>query len=140
MLRLPCPGLLSVHRANFDARANKISTFLLFQKEVMGYRMMATQIRPTHCPPPPTLLSNMVSVTHVKHSIAPHLDLPFLISALFHTRRLGATRFGDGVEDGRKHVMSYLTKASPILTKTCQNQPSKGLGSRLSSTLLIIFN
>jgi hypothetical protein len=28
---------------------------------------------------------------------------------------------------------------SPKLTKTCQTQPSKGLGSRLSSTLLIIY-
>jgi hypothetical protein len=66
MLRLPCPGLLSGHRANFDACADKISTFLLFQKEVMGYRMMATQIRPTTCPPPPhqwILPSNMVAVT-----------------------------------------------------------------------------
>ena len=42
-----------------------------------------------------------------------------------------ATRLGGGVEDGRKHVTSYLTNASPKLTKTCQNQPSKGLGSRL---------
>jgi hypothetical protein len=63
MLRLPCPGLLSVHRANFDSRADKISTFLLFQKEVMGYRMMATQIRPTPCPHHWILPSNMVAVT-----------------------------------------------------------------------------
>ena len=65
MLRLPCPGLLSVHRGNFDARADKISTFLLFQKEVMGYRMMATQIVRPPAPAPHhwILPSNMVAVT-----------------------------------------------------------------------------
>jgi hypothetical protein len=41
MLRLPFPDLLSVDRANFDACANKIPIFLLFQQEVMGDRVMA---------------------------------------------------------------------------------------------------
>jgi hypothetical protein len=30
---LPSPDLLSLHRANFDAYADKIPTFLLFQQE-----------------------------------------------------------------------------------------------------------
>jgi hypothetical protein len=37
---LPSPDLLSLHRANFDAYADKIPTFLLFQQEA---------------PPPPPL-------------------------------------------------------------------------------------
>ena len=91
MLRLPCPGLLSGHRANFDACEDKISTFLLFQKEVMGYRMMATQIRPTGptpCPPPPPPMD--IALQHgcrnVTCSISLHLDLLFLISALLHEK------------------------------------------------------
>ena len=47
MWYLPSPGHLSVHRANFDACADKIPTFLLFEQEVMGDRMMATEFRPT---------------------------------------------------------------------------------------------
>ena len=90
MLRLPCPGLLSGHRANFDACADKISTFLLFQKEVMGYRMMATQIRPTPCPPPPPPPPMDIALQHgcrnVTCSISLHLDLLFLISALLHDK------------------------------------------------------
>jgi hypothetical protein len=42
MLRLPSPDLLSVDPANFDACADKIPTFLLFQQEVMDDRTMAT--------------------------------------------------------------------------------------------------
>ena len=89
MLRLPCPGLLSGHRANFDACADKISTFLLFQKEVMGYRMMATQIRPTPCPPPPPSPMDIAlqhGCRNVTCSISLHLDLLFLISALLHEK------------------------------------------------------
>jgi general stress protein 26 len=35
-------------------------------------------------------------------------------------------RFMGGPEDGRKHVLWYLTNVSSKLTKTCQNQLSNG--------------
>jgi hypothetical protein len=66
MSYLPSPGHLSVHRANFDACADKIPTFLLFEQEVMGDRMMATEFRPTRLSPTPRhwmLSFNITAVT-----------------------------------------------------------------------------
>jgi hypothetical protein len=47
MLHFPSPGLLSVYRANFDACADKIPTFLLFQQQ---NKFFLSQVPP---PPPP---------------------------------------------------------------------------------------
>ena len=98
----------------------------------------ASDLLPPPPPPPPMDIALQHGCRNVTCSISLHLDLLFLISALLH-EKTGCHALWGGVEDGRKHATSYLTNDSPKLTKTCQTQPSKGLGSRLSSTLLIIY-